>query len=201
MAYDPCNPVPGTNIPTGISPTHHHAVHHVVGRIRHSVHHKYVHAGPPAHAPNPYGCEKHAAAGPGYGHGAPGSALPAAPISKLAALGGGAVALGGFGGLVGGFIPGGTPITRAVAKVPVTGPSTNPVVPVTVVPPTVIPPVVVPPTPTTPVTPIVPPGTPPISVPEPSSIAVFLFAVLMALAARQLFGRSACRQSTPSILR
>lgn len=112
MVYDPCNPVPGTNIPSGLPPVTHHkyAVHHVVGRIRHRLHHKYVHTGPTGGgAPNPYGCEKHAAAGPGYGKNAalPTTPFPSAPVSKLAAVGGGLVGFGGLGGLIGGFSGGG----------------------------------------------------------------------------------------------
>ena len=83
MAYDPCNPVPGNSIPSGLPPAHpHHAAYHVVGRIKHRIHHKYVHAGPPAAAPNPNGCEKHAVAGPGYGHGA----LPFDAVSRCSGI-------------------------------------------------------------------------------------------------------------------
>jgi hypothetical protein len=111
VVYDPCNPVPGTNIPSGLPPVTHHkyAVHHVVGRIRHRLHHKYVHTGPAGGgAPNPYGCEKHAIA-PGAGKNAalPTTPFPSAPVSKLAALGGGVVGFGGLGGLIGGFGGGG----------------------------------------------------------------------------------------------
>jgi hypothetical protein len=203
VVYDPCNPVPGTNIPTGLpGGNYHRAVHHVIGRIRHRVHHKYVHAGPPpAAAPNPYGCEKHAAAGPGYGHGSvPTTPFPAAaPYSKLAALGGGAVAFGGLGGLIGGLIPGVTPGKTTATKVALAGPGVNPTIPVTVTPaPTVTTPGIAP-TPSTPVINPTTPVNPAVPVPEPSSIAIFLFAVLIALAARHFVTvRRPCKQAIPS---
>jgi hypothetical protein len=166
-----------------------HAVHHVVGRIRHRIHHKYVHmGGPPPAAPNPYGCEKHAVAGPGAGKGGL-PALPAAPVSKFAALGGGALAAGGLGGLIGGVIPGGGGSKHVITKDPLTPPGTNPVIPV-VTPPTAVtvPPIV----PTTPGPPVVgpsPPGTTPVPVPEPSSVVIFMMAIVVALAARYVLTR------------
>jgi hypothetical protein len=110
-----------------------------------------------------------------------------APASKLAALGGagaGLVALGGIGGLVGGIFPG--PPTSTRSKIAINGPGTTPVslnpVPVVPVPPTT------PNPPTIIVPPIVPtaPGSPPTQVPEPSTLAIFLFATAVALAARHL---------------
>jgi hypothetical protein len=174
-----------------LPPAHpHHAAYHVVGRIKHRIHHKYVHAGPPAAAPNPNGCEKHAVAGPGYGHGAlPSTPFPAAPVSKLAALGGGFAAFGGVGGLVGGFGGGGGTSTHAITKTPLTPPGVNPIIPVVTPPvPVVVPPVVTPTPPTTVIT-TPPPGNPPVTVPEPSSIVVFCMAVAIALAARYIFTR------------
>ena len=197
MVYDPCNPVPGSNIPSGLPPARpQHAVHHVVGRIRHRLHHKYVHMGPPAAAPNPSGCEKHAVAGPGAGKaGLPTSPFPAVP-AKFAALGGGALALGGLGGLVGGFSPGGGGSKHVITKVPLNPPGTNPVIPVVTPPATVIVPPI---TPTNPGPPIVgpsPPGTTPVPVPEPSSVVIFMMAILVALAARYVLTR---RMSAHSI--
>ncbi len=161
MVYDPCNPVPNNTIPSGLPLHPHHVAHHVVGRIKHTIHHKFVHLGPPAPA--------------------------VAPASMLAALGGagaGLVALGGIGGLVGGIFPG--PPTSTRSKIAINGPGTTPVslnpVPVVPVPPTT------PNPPTIIVPPIVPtaPGSPPTQVPEPSTLAIFLFATAVALAARHL---------------
>ncbi len=203
MVYDPCNPVPGTNIPTGLpGGNYHRAVHHVIGRIRHRVHHKYVHAGPPpAAAPNPYGCEKHAAAGPGYGHGSvPTTPFPAAPYTKLAALGGGAVAFGGLGGLIGGIIPGITPTKATPTKVALGAPGSTTTVPVNGATPPVTTTPGITPTPSTPVINPTVPVNPAVPVPEPSSIVIFLFAVLIALAARHLLNaRQPCKQALPSV--
>ncbi len=170
MAYDPCNVVPDTNIPTGLTAHRHHAVHHVVGRIKHSIHHKFPILGPGHPAPTPYGCEKHAIlpARPG-GNGIAGPAT-IAPGAKFAALGGagaGLVALGGLGGFIGG-IPGVT--TKPKTTTTTTPPGKNPTPPGTTTPPTTT----------------VPPGTPPVAVSEPSTIAVFLVAVAVALLARHL---------------
>ena len=197
MVYDPCNPVPDTNIPTGLPVHHPHAPHHVVGRIiKHRIHHKFVHMGPGA-PPNPYGCEKHAAAGPGYGHGG----LPASPIptaSNLAALGGagaGLVAVGGLGGLIGGIIPGGGTIAKTPpTKVAVITPGGTTTTPTGTTPPPVTTTPVPTPITTTPIT-VPTPGNPPIAVPEPSSAAIFVVAVAMALAARFLLGRYQARIS------
>jgi len=165
-----------------------------VGRIRHTLHHKYVHAGPPAGgAPNPYGCEKHAVAGPGYGKNAalPTTPFPSAPVSKLAALGGGAVAFGGLGGLIGGFGGGGGGSKNVVTKDPLTPPGTNPVIPVVTPPVSGIVPPISPTTPGAPVTGPSPPGTNPVPVPEPASIVIFMMAILAALTARYLLTRRA----------
>jgi hypothetical protein len=193
VVYDPCNPVPGTNIPSGLPPVTHHkyAVHHVVGRIRHTLHHKYVHTGPTGGgAPNPYGCEKHAVAGPGYGKNAalPTTPFPSAPVSKLAALGGGLVGFGGLGGLIGGFGGGGGGRT-VVTKVPLTPPGTNPVIPVVTPPVTVTTPPITPITPGPPTVGTSPPGTNPVPVPEPASVVIFMMAILAALAARYMMTR------------
>ena len=192
MVYDPCNPVPGTNIPSGLPPARpQHAVHHVVGRIRHRLHHKYVHAGGPAPAPpNPYGCEKHAVA-PGAGRGAlPNTPFPPSPIPKYAALGGvGLGAFGGFGGFVGGFPGGGGGGRVVVNKVPLTPPGTNPVIPVVTPPAVVTVPPIVPTTPNPPVVGPSPPGTPPVPVPEPASVVIFLMAILIALGTRYVLTR------------
>ncbi len=202
MVYDPCNPVPGTNIPSGLPPVTHHkyAVHHVVGRIRHSLHHKYVHAGPTGGgAPNPYGCEKHAVAGPGYGKNAalPTTPFPAAaPVSKLAALGGGLVGFGGLGGVIGGFGGGGGGSKNVVTKVPLTPPGTNPVVPVVTPPVVVTVPPITPTTPGTPVTGPSPPGTPTVPVSEPASVVIFMMAIVVALAARYALTRRAAIMAT-----
>jgi hypothetical protein len=199
VVYDPCNPVPNNTIPSGLPLHPHHVAHRVVGRIKHSIHHKFVHLGPPAGAPNPYGCEKHAIAGPGYGHGAPAAAPAIAPASKLAALGGagaGLVALGGVGGLIGGIFPG--PPTSTRSKIAFAGPGTTPVslnpVPVVPVPPsTPNPPTII-------VPPIVPtgPGSPPTQVPEPSTLAIFLFAAAVAMAVRHVHRLRPQRSSVSS---
>jgi hypothetical protein len=204
VVYDPCNPVPGTNIPSGLPPVTHHkyAVHHVVGRIRHKLHHKYVHTGPTGGgAPNPYGCEKHAVAGPGAGKYAalPTSPFPAAPVSKLAALGGGAVAFGGLGGLIGGFTGGGGGSKNVITKTTLNPPGTNPVIPVVTPPVSVIVPPV---TPTTPGTPVTGPGTPSnptVPVPEPASIVIFMMAVVVALTARYMVTRRTARVGAVSV--
>jgi hypothetical protein len=194
--------VPDNSIPAGYTPPHHHAAHHVVGRIKQRIHHKFVHLGPPSHAPIPEGCEKHAIAGPGGGRGLP--AGPAAPISKAAAVGGagaGLVALGGLGGIGGGFFGGTTPpgepsvCSRTtighngkIVCVSTTGtPPTVPTTPTTpVVPPTtpVVPPVA---------PPVTPPGTPPTSVPEPSAIALFLVGAAAVMLIRHMGQRRLAR--------
>lgn len=178
MVYDPCAPVPDTNIPTGLAPPRHHAVHHVIGRIKHRVHHVHLHLGPPKPAPNLSGCEKHAA-----GHGAlPASPFPAlGPVPKLAAAGGlagvgaaGLVGIGGLGGLIGGG--GGGLISGCTVK-PGMKVSSDPSCTHT----------------TTPggggTGTTTPPNTTPTNVPEPSSIVVFVFAVGIALLARHFLNR------------
>jgi hypothetical protein len=201
VVYDPCNPVPGSNIPSGLPPAGpHHAVHHVVGRIRHRIHHKYVHAGPTGGgAPNPYGCEKHAVAGPGAGKGGlPPGPTPLVPTggAKLAALGGAGLAAGGVGGFIGGFGGGGS--SNVISKVPLTPPGTNPVIPVVTPPATVTVPPIVPINPGSPGTGTVPPGNPPVTVPEPASIVIFMMAILVALAARYVLTRRMVGAATHS---
>jgi hypothetical protein len=97
VANDPCNLIPDSVIPAG-TPLHpQHAIHHVVGRIRHRVRPKLFH-GKAAHAQavSPDGCEGHAKLGA--------SLLRAAPTGPaLAAISGaGGAAIGGFGGYVAG---------------------------------------------------------------------------------------------------
>jgi len=170
----------------------HHAVHHVVGRIKHTIHHKFPILGPSHPAPTPFGCEKHAILPPrpsGNGIAGPGAL---APTTKLAALGGagaGLVALGGLGGLIGGIIPGITTKTKTTINPPGTTPVTTNPAPTTPAPVTAPnpPTVIVPPT-----NPTIP-GIPPVSVPEPSTLAVFLVAVMVALAARHFHRRQASR--------
>jgi len=131
--------------------------------------------GPPAGAANPNGCEKHAIAGPGYGHGGTAVAPVTPAVTKLAAIGGagaGLVALGGIGGLVGGFGFPGTPGTTVPGKGK--GTTTNPSPPNTT------------------------PGTPPTQVPEPSTLVIFMFAVLVALAARHFYSRRPLKSAAPS---
>ncbi len=194
MVYDPCNVVPDTNIPTGLSAHRHHAVHHVVGRIKHTIHHKFPVLGPSHPAPTPFGCEKHAILPTrpgGNGIAGPGALAPAAKFAALGGAGAGLVALGGLGGLIGGIIPGISATTKSKTTINPSGTTpvaTNPApstpVPVTAPnPPTVI----VPPT-----NPSVP-GIPPVTVPEPSTLAVFLVAVVVALAARHLHRRQTLR--------
>jgi hypothetical protein len=186
---DPCNVIPDSTIPAGLSAHRHHAVHHVVGRIKHSIHHKFPIAGPHPSAPTPFGCEKHAILPPrpgGNGIVGPGAAVPGTKLAAIGGAGAGIVAIGGIGGIVGGIIP-----TVTKGKTTITGNGTTPVstnpVPTTPVPPT---------TPTPPNT-IVPPvgptipGTPPVSVTEPSTIVVFAFALGVALLARHYHGRRA----------
>jgi hypothetical protein len=165
-----------------------HAVHHVVGRIRHRIHHKYIHAGPTGGgAPNPYGCEKHAVAGPGAGKGALPPPYSPGTGAKLAALGGTGLAAGGLGGFVGGFGGGGS--KNVVSKVPLTPPGTNPVIPVVTPPVAVTVPPIVPINPGSPGTGVSPPGNPTVPVPEPSSVVIFLMAVLIALGTRYVLTR------------
>jgi hypothetical protein len=161
--------------------THHkYAVHHVVGRIRHRLHHKYVHAGPTGGgAPNPYGCEKHAVVGPGNGKNAalPTTPFPSAPVSKLAAVGGGLVGFGGLGGLIGGFSGGGKHVVTGGGGGTTTGGGGgggNPGTPQCTV--------TTDPTCSGGTTPSVP-------VPEPASIAMFIVAVGAAFLARYMFAR------------
>ncbi len=184
---DPCNVVPDSTIPAGLSVHRHHAVHHVVGRIKHTIHHKFPIMGPHPSAPTPFGCEKHAILPPrpgGSGLAGPGAVVP---VTKLAALGGagaGLVALGGVGLISSGILPG-LPGTKTTLRGPGTTPvSTNPVSTTPVPPPITTPPttVVTPPGGTI-------PGTPPVTVPEPSTLVVFVFAVGVALAARHFHRR------------
>ncbi len=188
MVYDPCNVVPDNNIPSGLSAHRHHAVHHVVGRIKHTIHHKFPIIGPSQPAPTPFGCEKHAilpARPGGNGIAGPGAAAPSAKFAALGGAGVGLVALGGLGGLIGGIIPGVTTKAKKAITPPGTIPVTATTVPSTPVPPTV------PNPPTTVVPPSSPtiPGIPPVTVPEPSTLAVFLVAVAVALAARHFSRR------------
>ncbi len=182
MVNDPCAPVPDTNIPSGLAPSHHHAIHRVVGRIRHTVPRGHAHVAGLPKAAVLEGCDK---PGPGA---AKLSSLPAGPFppaSKLAAAGGvigtgfGTVAaVGGLGGLISGFT-GGSP-GKKITKVSFTPPGGTPDGPN----PVPTPPGIVPPS-TPPVT------TPPTSVPEPSTLIVFAFAVCVALVARRFLGRPA----------
>ncbi len=199
MVYDPCNVVPDNNIPTGLVAHRHHVGHHVVGRIKHTIHHKFPILGPSHPAPTPFGCEKHAilpARPTGNGIAGPGAAAPSAKFAALGGAGAGLVALGGLGGLVGGIIPGISNTTKT--KTTITPPGTTPVstnpAPLTTVPPTAPnpPTVVVPPT-----NPTIP-GIPPVTVPEPSTLAVFLVAVAVALAARHFHRRQAFRAAASS---
>jgi len=83
VANDPCSPVPDTDIPAGLVP-HSHAVHHVVGRIKHTSQ---------AHLPLASGCEKHPKPRNdprSAGRADPG--LKLTPIAGLTALGGAGLA-------------------------------------------------------------------------------------------------------------
>jgi hypothetical protein len=102
-------------------------------------------------------------------------------------LGGGGLAAGGLGGLIGGFGGGGS--KNVVTKVPLTPPGTNPVIPVVTPPVAVTVPPIVPISPGSPGTGTSPPGNPPVSVPEPSSVVIFMMAVLIALGARYVMTR------------
>jgi hypothetical protein len=105
VAYDPCGLLPDTAIPAGTSlHTHSHAIHHVIGRIRHRVRPHVLHPAKPARsATNLDGCERHATASMGHGQADGGSTLlrtiSAGP--GLAAISGaGGALIGGFGGYV-----------------------------------------------------------------------------------------------------
>jgi hypothetical protein len=101
------------------------------------------------------------------------------------------VALGGLGGVIGGFGGFGgsstTPSTKSKITITPPGGTTIASNPPTVTP---LPPIVpsTPPTIGVPTGPTVP-GSPPTQVPEPSTLAVFLFAATVALAARHFHRR------------
>jgi len=59
LANDPCGLVPDTGIPAGLPMPHQHAVYHVVGRIRHRLRPKTVHAHLAPDTTGGAGCEKH----------------------------------------------------------------------------------------------------------------------------------------------
>ncbi len=198
---DPCNVVPDSTIPAGLSLHRHHAVHHVVGRIKHTIHHKFPIMGPHPAAPTPFGCEKHAILPPrpgGSGLAGPGAAVPGTKLAALGGAGAGLVALGGIGGLIGsGIIPGITGVPTK-SKTTINPGGTTPVSVDPVPSPPVPPGGPTPPHTVVPTPPTIVPGTPPVSVPEPATIVVFVFAVGVALAARHFHRRRSPRSAALS---
>jgi hypothetical protein len=96
VAFDPCNLVPDSVIPVGLPPPSQHAIHHVIGRIRHRVRPHGMHAKLARIVPNADGCERTAKLGTSLLR-----ATPAGPA--LAAISGaGGAAIGGFGGYTAG---------------------------------------------------------------------------------------------------
>jgi len=152
VAYDPCGLLPDTAIPAGKPlPPHSHAIHHVIGRIRHRARPRFQHVAKPAHpATNLDGCERHATASLPHGPADGGSTLlrtVSAGPALAAISGAGGAAIGGFGGFVTG---------RATKEHKHHGTHDGD-------------------------------GSTP--VPEPSSVLVFLTAVLVCLAARRVLRR------------
>jgi len=97
VAIDPCDILANskTQIPTARH--HDHAVHHVIGRIRHRIRPRLVRAGPPPFSFNIAGCEKHVRLdGAGViGPGPAGKLLATPAIAGVAAAG---LSFGVFGG-------------------------------------------------------------------------------------------------------
>jgi hypothetical protein len=153
VAYDPCGLLPDTAIPAGKPPLHPHphAIHHVIGRIRHRVRPHLPHHAKPAHVQtNLDGCAGHATAGDAR------TTLLRTVSSgpALAAISGaGGAAIGGFGGFVTG---------RATRGHTHHGPHD---------------------------------GDGPTHVPEPSSILIFISAVLISLATRKYLARQMERKA------
>jgi len=179
--------VPDNTIPAGLTAHRHHAVHHVVGRIKHTIHHKFPIAGPPPAAPNPFGCEKHAIVPGPAGHGIAGPAVTGPKLAALGGAGAGLVALGTVGGLVAPFFPGRVSLFPP-GKTPV---GTTPVT--TTPPPHAVPP---PPTILNPPPPVIIPGTPPVTVSEPATIVMFTAAAGIALLARHVHRRRPLRAAS-----
>jgi hypothetical protein len=101
VALDPCNLIPDSVIPAGLPLRSQHAIHHVVGRIRHRVRPHPVHAKLAHVAPNADGCERTAKLGPTLLRATPaGSALTGPALAAISGAGG--AAIGGFGGYTAG---------------------------------------------------------------------------------------------------
>ncbi len=101
MAFDPCNLVPDSVIPAGLRPPSQHAIHHVIGRIRHRVRPHPGHAKLAHVVPNTDGCEGSAKLGSSLLRTAPaGSALTGPALAAISGAGG--AAIGGFGGYTAG---------------------------------------------------------------------------------------------------
>jgi hypothetical protein len=105
VAYDPCGLIPDPSIPAGKAlQSHSHAIHHVIGRIRHRARPRIPHHAKAGHAEiNVNGCERQATGSATYGQG-DGSSKLLRTVSTgpaLAAISGaGGAAIGGLGGYV-----------------------------------------------------------------------------------------------------
>ncbi len=184
MAYDPCAP----NIPAAPAgaPIHHHYVHRIVGRIRprpKSPIHKIA-----AQPLNPDGCAR-----------GTGGALNTPRPASIGAggLGAGKIAsiVGAGGAAIGGALipPGGNHTTPTTTPVAVLTPPSDPGTTIgTGIPIVTVPPIIkgTPPKTTQPGG-----SSPPVSVPEPATVAIFAMALAALWLARAVSGRRLSRIS------
>jgi hypothetical protein len=176
VAYDPCAPsIPPSPV---AAPVHHHYIHRIVGRIRprRAGIQKIAH-----HPFNPDGCARPTAGPLNTPRPLAAGGVGAGKVASIIGAGG-ATAIGGSL-----LPPGGSHTTPTpVSPVAVTTPSGDPGNPVVTPPPIPVVPVIVPPGPPVVVVPSGPAPTPPTSVSEPATLAVFAMALFALWVARNL---------------